>query len=142
MGLLKSVAAETLMSILLSPVMMLIQSRFVLDVLLGRDSGWNAQNRDEEALPFHVPARRHLGHVLAGLAFGILAFLISWATFFWFLPIMAGLISAPLMSWATGLPAAGRWLFAANVFRIPEEQETTETGDAALDPVTVLQAAE
>ncbi len=50
-GLLKSLLAETFLSMLLSPIMMLIQSRFVLDVLLGRDSGWNAQNRDDQAMP-------------------------------------------------------------------------------------------
>lgn len=80
-GLLKSVLAETFVSMLLSPIMMLIQSRVVADVMIGRDSGWNAQNRDDQAMPFKACARIHASHVVAGLAFGVLAFHISWATF-------------------------------------------------------------
>ena len=44
---LNSLAVEVVLSALLSPIMMLIQSRFVADVFLGRDSGWNAQTRDD-----------------------------------------------------------------------------------------------
>ena len=50
-GLVKSLLAESLISALLSPIMMLIQSRFVLDVFLGRDSGWKAHKRTDEAPP-------------------------------------------------------------------------------------------
>ena len=51
--------------------MMLIQSRFVLDVLLGRDSGWKAQNRTEEALPFNELLHKHAGHTVTGLLIGV-----------------------------------------------------------------------
>ena len=120
-GLIKSVLAETFLSMLLSPVMMLVQSRFVTDVFLGRDSGWNSQNREDQAMPFIVVAQRHMGHVAVGLLLGAAAALTGWTTFLWFLPIVAGLIVAPLVSWATGLPEFGRWLYDHNVFRIPEE---------------------
>lgn len=143
LGLLKSVAAETLLSIFLSPVMMLIQSRFVADICLGRDSGWNAQNRDAQAIAFGKFVRAHASHVAVGGAIGALAFMISWATFLWFLPIMLGLVLAPAMSWATGLPGLGRWLWQANVFRIPEEQmrQPVEV-PPDVEPEIVLQAAE
>ncbi len=121
-GLLKSFFAETFLSMLLSPVMMLIQSRFVYDVFMGRDSGWDAQNRGESAIPFRVLIGRHAGHVFTGLAFGIVALFVSTDTFLWFVPIMVGLIAAPAVSWATSLPALGRWLWKINVFRIPEEK--------------------
>ncbi|MCA3554552.1 glucans biosynthesis glucosyltransferase MdoH [Aestuariivirga sp.] len=120
-GLLKSVLAETFVSMLLSPIMMLIQSRVVADVMIGRDSGWNAQNRDDQAMPFKACARVHALHVLAGIAFGVLAFHISWATFLWLSPIAGALMLAPLVSWATGIPELGRKLWHWNVFRIPEE---------------------
>jgi membrane glycosyltransferase len=141
-GLLKSVAAETLLSMLLSPVMMLIQSRFVFDIFAGRDSGWNAQNRADAAVPFAVTLRQHWVHVLVGLCFGALSFAISWATFFWFLPIMAGLAMSPVISWATGLPALGRRMWAANIFRIPEEQAAEDLMPAADVPPVILQPAE
>ena len=59
-----------MLAMLLSPVMMLIQSRFVLDVFLGRDSGWNTQNRDAQAIPFLHLLRRHWAHMATGAAFG------------------------------------------------------------------------
>jgi membrane glycosyltransferase len=141
-GLFKSVAAETLLSMLLSPVMMLIQSRFVADVFLGRDSGWNTQNRDDVAVPFMLVARRHAVHCLTGLALGLAGFAISWATFLWFGPIMAGLVLAPVISWATGKPGLGRWLWKANVFRIPEEAASMDETSRSHEAAAVLQAAE
>ena len=141
-GLMKSVAAETLLSMLLSPVMMLIQSRFVLDVMLGRDSGWNTQNRNEEALPFSTALARHAGHSAIGLLLGIASFAISWATFLWFVPIMAGLVLAPVISWATGLPTLGQWLHGANVFRIPEEAAAYVEQLSEAEAAATLQAAE
>jgi membrane glycosyltransferase len=122
MGLMKSFAAETVLSLLLSPIMMLIQSRFVRDILRGKDSGWSPQNRGESATPFGELLSWHAGHVLIGLGFACLAIAISFDTFFWFLPIVAGLVSAPAVSWAMSLPKFGEWLWHANVFRIPEEQ--------------------
>ena len=120
-GLIKSGLAEVVFSMLLSPIMMLIQSRFVADVFLGRDSGWNSQNREDRAAPFMVVAQRHLGHMLIGLAFAAVAAMAGWTTFLWFLPIVAGLVGSPVVSWASGLPEAGRWLYEHNLFRIPEE---------------------
>jgi membrane glycosyltransferase len=141
-GLLSSFGAETVLSALLSPVMMLIQSRFVADIFLGRDSGWNAQNRDEAATPFGEHPRRHAIHVATGLAFGALALVISPMTFFWFLPIVLGLVLAPAIAWAGGLPELGVRLWRWNVFRIPEERQgpALEPRDVALEPQ--LQAAE
>ena len=57
-------------------------------------------------------------------------------------PIMSGLVLAPLVSWATGLPGLGRWLWRMNVFRIPEEQDEASGPQPAADPQPLLQAAE
>jgi membrane glycosyltransferase len=143
-GLLKSVAAETFVSTLLSPVMMLIQSRFVADVLLGRDSGWNAQNRDDQAMPLGACAQKHAVHVAAGVGFAVLSFHISWATFLWLSPIAAALVLSPLVSWASGLPELGRRMWHWNLFRIPEEAPRTadEPAFVAMPADALLEAAE
>jgi membrane glycosyltransferase len=120
-GLLSSFFVETVLSMLLSPIMMLIQTRFVIDIFLGRDSGWNSQNRNEATLPFDQAVKHHTAHVIAGLAFAVAAYVLSWDTFLWFLPIIAGLLLAPVISWATSNVSFGHWLWSANVFRIPEE---------------------
>lgn len=141
-GLLKSVAAETILSMLLSPVMMLIHTRFVLDILLGRDSGWNAQNRGETSLPCLATLRRHAGHALMGFVIGLASLSVSWAAFLWFAPITTGLLLAPVVSWATGAASAGRWLWRMNVFRIPEESAYAEAEAGDREPAAVYQAAE
>lgn len=143
-GLIKSVLAETFVSMLLSPIMMLIQSRVVADVMIGRDSGWNAQNRDDQAMPFKACARVHFPHVVAGLAFGVLAFHISGATFLWLAPIAGALMLSPLVSWSTGLPEFGRRLWHWNVFRIPEEapRKAEDAVAEVAPPEPLLEAAQ
>ncbi|MGE3833024.1 MAG: glucans biosynthesis glucosyltransferase MdoH [Parvibaculaceae bacterium] len=127
-GLLTSFVVESLLSALLSPVMMLIQTRFVADIFLGRDSGWKAQNRDGESPPLGRLMLRHSGHVAIGLAVGVVAFLISDDTFLWLSPIIAGLVLSGFVSWLTGLTATGKWAWRRNIFRIPEEAEQPSVG--------------
>jgi membrane glycosyltransferase len=122
-GLLKSFGAEVLLSALLSPVMMLIQSRFVFDVLVGHDSGWNAQNRDDRAMPFAALLKQHWAHLAVGLAMCVIAYYISWQTLAWLMPIIIGLVLAPVTSWATGLIEPGVIAREWNIFRIPEEAQ-------------------
>ena len=42
-----SVVIEVLISALIAPVMMLMQSRAVMEIVAGRDAGWAAQRRDD-----------------------------------------------------------------------------------------------
>lgn len=140
-GLIRSVAAEMAISLMLSPVMMLIQSRFVLDVLLGRDSGWNAQNRIDRAAPLAECARRHGVEMAAGLGFAVLSFHVSLAAFLWLAPIAAALMLAPLVAWTSGLAGIGQRLWHWNLFRIPEEAAQPAAPDeTAAEPL--LEAAE
>jgi membrane glycosyltransferase len=120
-GLISSFCVETVLSMLLSPIMMLVQTRFVADIFLGRDSGWNPQNRNEAALPLAQALKYHASHVAAGLGFALAATAVSWDSLLWFLPIIAGLVLSPVISWLTSSAELGRWLWSINVFRIPEE---------------------
>ena len=43
---------EIVVSGLIAPVMMLIQSASVAGILMGRDTGWKAQRRDDGTLPW------------------------------------------------------------------------------------------
>ena len=77
------------------------------------------------------------------MRFAVLALHISWASFLWFLPIAAALVLSPLVSWSTGLPAFGHWLWSCNVFRIPEEALTSAPREEIGEPeAPFLQAAE
>ena len=47
-----STVFETIMSALLAPIMMLIQSGHVVHFVFGFDTGWNPQRRDDGSIPF------------------------------------------------------------------------------------------
>ena len=47
--------------------MMLIQSGSVLQILSGRDTGWDPQRRDDGSIPLTSIARRHRSHALLGV---------------------------------------------------------------------------
>ncbi|MBG1231385.1 glucans biosynthesis glucosyltransferase MdoH [Aestuariivirga litoralis] len=120
-GLINSFVAEILLSMLLSPIMMLVQTRCVIDIFSGRDSGWNTQNRNEEVMPFSSALQQHAQHVLAGVIFAFVAYSISVSAFLWMLPVVIGLLLAPVVSWATSRADLGRWLWKVNVFRTASE---------------------
>jgi membrane glycosyltransferase len=144
-GLTVSLVAETLISALLSPVMMLIQSRFVFDILAGCDSGWNAQNRDDVVQPYRAALVRHAGHTLIGIALAIISFMISWQTFLWLSTIAVGLVLSSAVAWATGLVSLGTLARSWNIFRIPEESAPavdTPFMPEGMTPAPRLEAAE
>jgi membrane glycosyltransferase len=116
-----SMLFETLVSGLIAPVMMLIQSASVAGILLGRDSGWQAQRRDDGTLPLRDVLRRYGRHALFGLALAIAAYEVSFSLFAWMTPVILGLILAvPLAQW-TASPAAGRRLRRLGLLASPEE---------------------
>jgi membrane glycosyltransferase len=128
-GLIASLVGETLMSILVSPVTMMIQSRFVADVLAGRDSGWANQNRSETGVSLRTALKWHWSHVAAGTAIGLSAFVVSWHTFLWLLPLSVGLMLSAAVSWATASSALGLKARRLGIFLTPEE--SSERGDGA-----------
>ena len=67
LGLIASTFVEIVISAALAPIMMLIQSGSVAQILSGRDTGWNPQRRDDGSIPFGSIARRHRSHALLGV---------------------------------------------------------------------------
>src|SRR6185295_15049580 len=93
---------------LIAPVMMLIQSTSVVAIVSGRDSGWQAQRRDDGSLPLSATMRRYGWHTAFGLLLALAAYEVSFSLFAWMTPVIVGLILAiPLAQW-TASPAAGR----------------------------------
>ncbi|MEH6676096.1 glucans biosynthesis glucosyltransferase MdoH [Phenylobacterium sp.] len=116
--LLAGVVAELVLSSLIAASMMLMQSRAVVDVLLGRDSGWNAQTRDDPQISLADAWRRHRRHTATGLAWVVLAGLLDPMLLAWTSPLALGLVlSAPLTVWTSRAHAPGRW----GIFQTPEE---------------------
>jgi membrane glycosyltransferase len=119
--LLMSVAAETVLTGLIAPVMMLSQSGAVCGVLLGRDSGWQPQRRDDGSVPIRELARRYRHHTVLGLLLGSGAWTVSLYLALWMIPVVLGLVLAIPLAVVTGQRRVGRALRRIGLFCTPEE---------------------
>ncbi|MFN3853453.1 MAG: glucans biosynthesis glucosyltransferase MdoH [Phreatobacter sp.] len=116
-----STLLEILLSALIAPVMMLIQSGSVTGILSGRDTGWKTQRRDDGSIPFRAIVQRHWRHTLLGIIAAIAAFSISPYIFAWMSPTIVGLWLAVPTSWASASAGIGWALRRAHLLLIPEE---------------------
>lgn len=114
---------ETIVSALVAPVMMLLQSRHVAEILLGRDSGWKTQRRDDGGIPLAEVIRHHWQHAAIGLGMALAAYIISPAILAWMAPTIIGLVLAVPISWASGSLGAGLFLKKIHLLLIPEETD-------------------
>jgi membrane glycosyltransferase len=121
--LILSALIEVLFSAFFAPIMMLIQSGSVFQILLGRDTGWNPQRRDDGSIPFRDIVRRHRTHTALGVITGVSAFMIATSLFAWMSPTIIGLVLAIPLSWASGQLAIGLWLKRHKLLLTPEEGE-------------------
>jgi membrane glycosyltransferase len=109
--------AETLVSGLTAPVMMIFQSSAVTEILLGRDAGWQVQRRDDGAVSSRETMRSYSVPTLFGLAMAISAYAVSLPLLLWMLPVILGLLFAiPIALLSSGGKRQNRRLF-----RTPEE---------------------
>jgi membrane glycosyltransferase len=119
--LIVSALIEIILSALLAPILMLIQSGSVFQILLGRDTGWQPQRRDDGSIPMRDIVRRHRWHTLLGTFAGISAFLIATSLFLWMSPTIMGLLLAIPLSWLSGQLSAGMTLKKLGLLLTPEE---------------------
>jgi membrane glycosyltransferase len=111
---------EMLASILIAPILMLTQSQAVIEVLLGKDSGWSTQRRDAATPELSHVLQFHAAHQVIGIALAVACALATFYVLAWMSPIFLGLVLAPLISLATSQPAPA-WL--ARVLAVPEDIE-------------------
>jgi membrane glycosyltransferase len=117
---------EVVLSALMAPILMLIQSGSVFQILLGRDTGWNPQRRGDGSIPMRDIVRRHLWHTLLGLLTGLSAFLIATSLFLWMSPTVLGLVLAIPLSALSGQLGAGLVLKRLGLLMIPPERHPPE----------------
>ena len=118
-----SILLETVIAGLLAPVTMLTQSLDVFAILLGRDSGWNAQRRDDGTIPFAIVARLYAWHTAFGLTLAVASFLVSPYLLAWMSPVVVGQALAIPLAVFTSSSTVGRALRRLGLLRIPEEAE-------------------
>ena len=118
-----SAVFESLAAMLAAPVLMLLHSKAVAEVLLGRDSGWGAQRRDGEALTFGQAWRAHRLHVVLGVLAAIGAALFDMRLFVWTTPITVGLILSSAFTYLSTRVGLGRALRRMRLLLTPAEAE-------------------
>jgi membrane glycosyltransferase len=121
--LVTSLVLETLLAGLMAPVVMLTQSLHVTTIMFGRDSGWNAQRRDDGSVPFRVTAAQYRWHTMLGLALGGTAWAVSSSLALWMAPVVLGLALAIPLAAFTARRGAGLAFRRLGLLRIPEETQ-------------------
>ncbi len=99
------VATETLFSMLFAPILMITQTVAVFQILLGRDSGWKVQRRDDGPMSLAEARRFHWRHMVAGVILAALCWQASPGLLVWTAPVILGLILSIPLSWITARPA-------------------------------------
>ena len=137
-----SMLTEIVISGLVAPVMMLIQSISVIQIVSGRDSGWQAQRRDDGSLPLAATMRHYGWHTAFGLLLALAAYEVSFSLFAWMTPVIVGLILAiPLAQWSASA-AAGRRMRRHKLLLTPEESEPPQILERANALALELPAAD
>ena len=116
-----SVAIEVVCSILLSPIMAIYHTRFVINTLLGRSVRWNAQQRDERGVRLSEAVSDYAGVTVLGVVATVAMGWFSPMLLIWFSPLLVGLLASIPIAVAMGSPALGRRLRHAGLLVIDEE---------------------
>ena len=121
-GVAASFVVEVILSALYAPILMLIQSRHVFEVFMGRDSGWKPQRRGgttswSDAWHFH---KRHM---FLSCVTAVIVWFLSPPLLAWLSPALLGLFLAVPLSRASGSERLGRILSRLALLRTPEEAE-------------------
>ncbi len=121
-----SVVTEIIISGLLAPVMMWRQSVAIIQILLGKDVGWSAQQREGVSAPFKVTLRRYATPTVLGAALAAAAYAVSAPRFFWMSPVVLGLLLASPMAALTSSSSFGEATRRLGLLLIPEERHSPD----------------
>jgi membrane glycosyltransferase len=116
-----SVLLESLVSAIMAPILMLFQTKFVAAILLRRNVGWPPQRRADHGTTFREALGAHGWQTLTGIGAGLVCWLYVPAFFWWFTPVLAGLLLAVPFSMVTSRVRAGKLARRAGLFVSPQE---------------------
>jgi membrane glycosyltransferase len=114
-------AAETILSALYAPIMMMMQVRQVSEILIGQDSGWATQSRKHARTPWGTLFRRHWLQTLSGIVVSVVLLYVSLPLFLWMSPALLGLVLALPLSAASGSVVLAKVTRFFGFLTIPEE---------------------
>jgi membrane glycosyltransferase len=116
-----SAVGETVFSSLHAPLQMLWHSKFVATILLGMGVHWGTQRRAADGIPWSLAIRRHWSHTLIGIVWGYAVWRMDHPAFWWFMPVLVGMVLSIPLSVFTSRPSLGTRARNLGLFLTPEE---------------------
>ena len=113
--------AETAFSALHAPLQMLWHSQFVAASLLLLGVHWGPQKRAADGIAWSLALRRHWLHTAIGLIWGWAIWRLDRLTFWWFAPVVVGMVLSIPMSVLTSRASLGKKARQLGLFLTPEE---------------------
>ncbi len=123
---------EVLISALMAPITMLMQSGVIISILRGKDAGWKPQQRDGGGLTWRQAFRWHRWHMAAGIALAVSAYMISPMMVAWLSPLIVGLFLSVPISLFTSSPVVGARVRRLGLLVTPEESAPPKIGSEVL----------
>ncbi len=120
-GLLTSILAEMVVSMLLAPIRMLFHTQFVITGLMGWSVRWKSPPRDDAQTSWAQAIRRHGWHTLMGVAWAGFVYWLDPKFLYWLLPVAGALILSIPLSVYSSRVSLGRRARDRGLFVIPEE---------------------
>ena len=119
-AVIKSLALEILLSAALAPILMVANTRAVLQTLRGRDVGWRPQQRDTEGVAWRDAFRAMSWQMIAGLGFTA-GLVVRPDLSICFAPIVLPLLLAPALAVLSSRRRLGERLARAGLMVTPDE---------------------
>jgi membrane glycosyltransferase len=123
MRLVLSVLMETVLSTLFAPIRMLFHSRFVMETLLGKRTGWLPQSRKDEGTSWGTAMRFHWVGMLIGVLWGIVLDFFNPSFFLWMTPVIIPIALSGVISALTSKTSLGEMLRRKGLLLTPEETD-------------------
>jgi membrane glycosyltransferase len=123
-----SAVLEALGSMLLAPINMIFNTKFVIFTLLGQGVGWVAQKRaaDEDGTDWREAIITHGVPTVFGVIWGVSSLILIPAYFAWLSPVLAGLVFSIPLSIFLSKASFGRRAREIGIFLTPEETHPPE----------------
>jgi membrane glycosyltransferase len=118
MPVLAGIIAETILSGLTAPVMMIFQSSAVCEILFGRDAGWQVQRRDDGAVSHRDMISTYSVPTFVGVAMAAAAYAVSLPLLLWMTPVILGLLLSIPMAILSSSADPNR---SSRLFQTPEQ---------------------
>jgi membrane glycosyltransferase len=123
-----SALLEAVGSMLLAPINMIFNTKFVIFTLLGQGVGWVAQKRaaDDDGTDWREAIITHGLSTVFGIIWGVSSLILIPAYFAWLSPVLAGLVLSIPLSIFLSKAGFGRRAREMGIFLTPEETDPPE----------------